>query len=53
MNFRLATIEDLEIVIALRKQLLIDEGQIASSNIDEELKTFLNISFHQINMYNG
>lgn len=45
MNFRLATIEDLEIVIALRKQLLIDEGQIASSNIDEELKTFFEHQF--------
>lgn len=40
MNFRLATLDDLEWIIDLRKQLLIEEGQIVSSNIDEELKNF-------------
>ncbi|RPJ95235.1 GNAT family N-acetyltransferase [Rummeliibacillus sp. TYF005] len=40
MNFRLATLDDLEWIIDLRKQLLIEEGQIVSSNIDEELNTF-------------
>lgn len=40
MNFRLATLDDLEWIIDLRKQLLIEEGQIVSFNIDEELKTF-------------
>ncbi len=40
MNFRLATLDDLEWIIDLRKQLLIEEGEIVSSNIDEELNTF-------------
>lgn len=40
MNFRLATLDDLEWIIDLRKQLLIEEGQIVSFNIDEELNTF-------------
>lgn len=40
MNFRLATLDDLEWIIDLRKRLLVEEGQIVSSNIDEKLKTF-------------
>ena len=40
MHFRLASLEDIQLLIDLRKQLLIEEGQIVSSNIDEELNTF-------------
>lgn len=40
MNFRLASLDDLELLIHLRKQLLVEEGQIVSSNIEEELKNF-------------
>ena len=40
MNFRLAALGDLELLINLRKQLLVEEGQIVTSNIDEELKAF-------------
>ena len=40
MHFRLASLEDLQSLIDLRKQLLIEEGQIVSSNIEEELKRF-------------
>ena len=40
MYFRLASLEDLQLLIHLRKQLLIEEGQIVSSHIEEELKRF-------------
>ena len=40
MYFRLASLEDIELLIDLRKQLLVEEGQIVSSNIEEELKRF-------------
>lgn len=40
MHFRLASLEDIQLLIDLRKQLLIEEGQIVSSNIEEELKRF-------------
>ena len=40
MNFRLASLDDLELLIDLRKQLLVEEGQIVTSNIDKELNTF-------------
>lgn len=40
MNFRLASLDDLELLIDLRNQLLVEEGQIVSSNIEKELKTF-------------
>lgn len=40
MEFRLATLEDLALLIQLRKQLLIDEGQVVSSTIDDQLKAF-------------
>ncbi len=40
MEFRLATLEDLALLIQLRKQLLIDEGQVVSSNIEDQLKAF-------------
>ena len=53
MHFRLASLEDIQLLIDLRKQLLVEEGQIVSCNIEEELKRFLNIKYHQINMYNG
>ena len=40
MYFRLASLEDIELLIDLRKQLLVEEGQIVSCNIEEELKRF-------------
>ena len=40
MYFRLASIKDLDLLIDLRKQLLVEEGQSAHSDIDEELKIF-------------
>lgn len=40
MEFRLATTEDMEILIDLRKRLLVEEGQTVSSNIDEQLRSF-------------
>ena len=40
MHFRLASLEDIQLLIDLRKQLLIEEGQIVSCNIEEELKRF-------------
>lgn len=40
MNFRLASLDDLELLIHLRKQLLVEEGQIVTSIIDEELNNF-------------
>ncbi|MGM9945429.1 MAG: GNAT family N-acetyltransferase [Lysinibacillus sp.] len=40
MHFRLASLEDIQLLIDLRKQLLVEEGQIVSSNIEEELKRF-------------
>ena len=40
MYFRLASLEDIQLLIHLRKQLLIEEGQIVSSHIEEELKRF-------------
>lgn len=41
MEFRLATIEDMELLIDLRKRLLVEEGQSVSSDIDEQLRSFL------------
>ena len=40
MELRLATTDDMEILIDLRKRLLVEEGQTVSSNIDEELRNF-------------
>ena len=40
MHFRLASLEDIQLLIDLRRQLLIEEGQIVSCNIEEELKHF-------------
>ena len=40
MHVRLASLEDIELLINLRKQLLVEEGQIVSSYIEEELKRF-------------
>lgn len=53
MNFRIATIADMELLIRLRKQLLMDEGQILSSNIDQELKQFftLQMSTNQLTQW--
>ena len=45
MKFRLATLEDLELIIALRLQLLKDEGQEASSTIEDQLKLFFENQF--------
>ena len=45
MHFRLASLEDIQLLIDLRKRLLIEEGQIVSCNIEEELKRFFE---HQI-----
>lgn len=45
MEFRLASREDMGILIDLRKLLLIEEGQVISSNIDEELKVFFENQF--------
>lgn len=41
MEFRLASVDDMELLIDLRKRLLIEEGQHMSSNIDEQLIAFL------------
>lgn len=53
MNFRIATIADMELLIRLRKQLLMDEGQILSSNIDQELKQFFTqqMTSHQLTQW--
>lgn len=40
MNFRLATLDDIELLLSMRKQLLLDEGQIPENDMDEELRTF-------------
>ncbi|RHW35003.1 GNAT family N-acetyltransferase [Lysinibacillus yapensis] len=40
MDFRVATVDDLEVLISLREQLLIDEGQDSSNTIKDELKGF-------------
>ena len=40
MHFRLASLNDIQLLIDLRKQLLVEEGQIVSSHIEEELKSF-------------
>ncbi|WP_342574373.1 GNAT family N-acetyltransferase [Solibacillus sp. FSL K6-1781] len=40
MELRLATTDDMEILIDLRKRLLVEEGQTVSSDIDEELRNF-------------
>ncbi|MEK5078494.1 GNAT family N-acetyltransferase [Solibacillus sp. FSL W7-1436] len=40
MEFRLATTNDMELLIDLRKRLLVEEGQTVSSNIDEQLRNF-------------
>lgn len=45
MEFRLATLEDLELIIQLRLQLLKDEGQEASSTIEDQLKVFFRNQF--------
>lgn len=41
MEYRLATTDDMELLIDLRKQLLVEEGQTVSPNIDEQLRNFL------------
>lgn len=40
MEYRLATTDDMELLIDLRKRLLVEEGQTVSSNIDEQLRNF-------------
>ncbi|MFY0744494.1 GNAT family N-acetyltransferase [Solibacillus silvestris] len=40
MEYRLATTDDMELLIDLRKRLLVEEGQTESSDIDEELRNF-------------
>lgn len=45
MHFRMASLRDLELLIELRKQLLVEEGQIVTSTIDEELKRFFENQF--------
>lgn len=40
MNFRLASLKDMGLLVDLRKRLLVEEGQNLSANIDETLKTF-------------
>src|SRR5690606_6219103 len=40
MEFRLATTNDMELLIDLRKRLLVEEGKTVSSNIDEQLRNF-------------
>ena len=40
MEFRKATIEDLQVIVELRKKQLVDEGIEANQNIDKELKKF-------------
>lgn len=40
MEYRLATKDDMELLIDLRKRLLVEEGQTVSSNIDEQLRSF-------------
>lgn len=40
MEYRLATTDDMELLIDFRKRLLVEEGQIVSSNIDEQLRSF-------------
>ena len=45
MEFRLATLEDLELIIELRLQLLKDEGQEASSSIVDQVKVFFENQF--------
>lgn len=40
MELRLATTDDMEILIDLRKRLLVEEGQTVSSDINEELRNF-------------
>lgn len=45
MEFRLASVDDMELLIDLRKRLLIEEGQHISSNIDEQLTGFFENQF--------
>ena len=40
MNFRMAALEDMELLVDLRKRLLVEEGQVVTANIDETLKVF-------------
>lgn len=40
MEYRLATTDDMELLIDFRKRLLVEEGQTVSSNIDEQLRSF-------------
>lgn len=40
MAYRLATTDDMELLIDFRKRLLVEEGQTVSSNIDEQLRSF-------------
>ena len=42
MEFRKATLEDIETLVELRKQQLIDEGSPVLQNIDTELKDYFN-----------
>lgn len=41
MNFRRATIDDIEILVELRKRQLVDEGIVPNVDIDDELISFL------------
>lgn len=45
MEFRLASIDDLQLLIDLRKKLLVEEGQVITSNIDEQLQSFFEKQF--------
>ena len=40
MDFKLACKDDVDVLVAFRKQQLIDEGQVASLNIDNELQRY-------------
>ena len=42
IKFRLSTMEDIPVLIEIRKRQLIDEGQSPDVNMDKELKAFFN-----------
>ena len=45
MNYRLSTIEDIPVLIDLRKKQLVDEGQSSDVDMDQELTEFFNKHF--------
>lgn len=40
LDYRTATVDDIEALVKLRKKQLVDEGIVANKNIDEELTCF-------------